>query len=646
MFRRLSAAFSIAVFATLSPVTAQPKYEKPSDIPVEAFADLPTFSRARLSPSGSRVGFFVSYEGRKHLVVQDLDGSNRSIIPPGEEKTEFHYFFWKTDDTIVARVGLTGFRIEFRSMTILETRSISFNVVTKEFKWLGKPNPRDAGERASQNELIVDYLPNDPNHILLQLDLKLDATPEVYKVNVTNGRRKRVRTGKKGVNSWYSDQNSDIRLGIGYRPHSDKRNIYYRTNEGKWLDVTKTDWSEKYEIVGFTDNPNLIYVQGENEHGTLGLYSLDIESGTIKDHVFSHPEVDIGGMYYHPVTEHLAGVSYVDDFDRTEYFDKDLRKLQRSLSKALPNEVVSVVSKARDKELYLIYSESDTNPGDYYFYNRPERKLGWVTSVRSPINPDYMSNVKAVEIPMRDGNAIKAYMTEPKGKEVTDLPTVVLPHGGPHARDTATWDWWSQFYASRGYLVLQPNFRGSEGYGPAYKVAGEHQWGGLMQDDVTDATKWLISEGLANPGRICIAGASYGGYAALFGAIKEQNLYKCAISVNGVTDLPKLKSHDRFTSLGGKDWTKTMGLKDVDDKLVSPYHRADEINVPVLLISSKDDARIPYRHSKDMHKRLKKLKKDSRYVQLENGTHNMLTAESRLITLRETEKFLAKHIGN
>jgi len=646
LLHHLGAAIILAAFALISPVAAQPKYAKPSDIPVEAFADLPSFSGARLSPDGRQVGFFISLEGRKHLVVQNLDGSKRSILPPGEETTEFHYFFWKTNEMIITQIGLTGRRMEFRGGTIIQTRSVSFNVKTKEFKWLGKPNRRrNAGERMSQLEKIIDYLPDDPENILLQLDFRLDATPEVYKVNIQTGRRTMIKSGKKGVNSWYSDQNSEIRLGIGYRPRSDEKNIYYRTSSGEWLDINETEWSNSYEIVGFTDNPNLVYVQGKNEHGTLGLYSLDIESGTLQSHVFSHPEVDIAGMYYHPVTEHLAGVRYVDDFERTKYFDKDLSRLQRSFAKALPNEIISVVSKARDKELYLIYAESDTNPGDYYFYNRPERKLDWIASNRAPINPALMAKVQAVDIPVRDGTLIKAYLTKPKTHSPKHMPTIVLPHGGPHARDTATWDWWSQFYASRGYLVLQPNFRGSDGYGPAYKEAGENQWGGLMQDDVTDATKWLIAEGFADPGRICIVGASYGGYASLMGVIKEPELYKCAISVNGVTDLPKLKSHDAFSSLGGRDWIKTMGLEGADDETVSPYDRAEGIHTPLLLMSSEDDARIPYKHSRDMHNKLKRHNKQSRYVKIPNGTHSMVTAESRLIMLRETEKFLAKHIG-
>ncbi len=167
-----------------------------------------------------------------------------------------------------------------------------------------------------------------------------------------------------------------------------------------------------------------------------------------------------------------------------------------------------------------------------------------------------------------------------------------------------------------------------------------------MQDDITDATNWLINEGHADPNRICIVGSSYGGYAALMGLIKEPSLYKCAISVNGVTNLPKLKSSDRRNAVGGRAWTKTMGLTGTDDDDISPYEQAEKITAPILLMSSVDDARVPFQHAVEMHERLKKMGKDSQYIRIKGGTHNMVTAQSRLTMLKAAEKFLAKHIGN
>lgn len=165
-----------------------------------------------------------------------------------------------------------------------------------------------------------------------------------------------------------------------------------------------------------------------------------------------------------------------------------------------------------------------------------------------------------------------------------------------------------------------------------------------MQDDVTDATRWMIKEGIADPERVCIVGASYGGYAALMGPIKEPSLYRCAVSVNGVTDLPRLKAGDK-NYIGGKVWTKDMGLSGVDDKEVSPYDRVDDLTLPVMLIASKDDERVPYRMSRALHSRLKKRRDDAEYIEIESGGHSMVTSEARLIMLRETERFLAKHLG-
>lgn len=166
-----------------------------------------------------------------------------------------------------------------------------------------------------------------------------------------------------------------------------------------------------------------------------------------------------------------------------------------------------------------------------------------------------------------------------------------------------------------------------------------------MQDDVTDATNWLVEQGYADPERICIVGSSYGGYAALMGVIKEPGLYKCAISTNGVANLARLKSGDKNNTIGGRSWTKRMGLDGADDKQVSPYHRAEEVSAPILLMSSVDDARVPWKMSQTMHKRLKKLKKDSTFVRIEDGTHHMVTAQSRLTALSAAEEFLAKHLG-
>jgi dipeptidyl aminopeptidase/acylaminoacyl peptidase len=227
--------------------------------------------------------------------------------------------------------------------------------------------------------------------------------------------------------------------------------------------------------------------------------------------------------------------------------------------------------------------------------------------------------------------------------EAKHLPTIMLPHGGPGARDSADWDYEAQFYASRGYAVLKPNFRGSTGYGAKFRLKGEKQWGGLMQQDVTDATRWLISQGIADPERICIVGSSYGGYAAMMGLIQEPSLYACGISMNGIMNIPALKTQN-LRLIGGRDWTEEMGLEGAKDTDVSPQQQALRIKDPVLLIAATNDARVPYEQTRKMHRALKRLKKDTTYVEINTGTHYMVNAASRLAMLSAAEKFLAKHL--
>ena len=634
-------AIAGVVFFTAA-ATGQAK--TPADIPVEAFAALPNFDNAKLSPSANKLAYYIEIDGKREIFVQNIDGTNPMKIPPQHE-ANFVNFRWATDNMLILQTSLTDDVRVFRPGKVTQTRVISIDLTNGDFTWLGRPkNVRRATnkQRASQHERIVDMLPDDPEHLLIELDLDLDNRAEVYKVNIKTGFRKTEKEERRGIQSWFTDTNSQIRLGTGY--NGERWNARFRDNEGNWANLSHTDWASNINIEGFGDTEKTLYVSGKTTEGKMGLFELDIQSGEILRALFSHDTVDMDWAVDHPVTGRVAGVRYTDDFARIQYFDAKLAKIQKIIDKALPTTVNMVLNRARDKEWYLIYSRSDKNPGDYFIFDRAKGEIFFVAASRSKIDPALMASTKAVTIAVRDGSEIPAYLVTPLGGEAKPLPAIVLPHGGPGARSDAEWHFEAQFYASRGYVVLQPNFRGSTGYGPEFEQAGKNQWGGLMQDDVTDATKWLINEGFADPDRICIVGYSYGGYAALMGVIKEPGLYRCAISANGVSDLGRLKSNDRNT-VGGRSWIKNMGFEGTDDDEISPFHRAKDVSAPVLLMSSVDDARVPWKMSQDMHKRLKKLKKNSTYVKIKDGTHNLVTAQSRLTLLKAAEKFLAEHIG-
>lgn len=650
MFNKLISLMAVVLVASTSWSTPSLSVEK---LPIEAFASLPSLSRVQMSPSGNKIAFMTTMEGRRHILVTNLQ-TNKSVLVPPHGDAELGTFFWGNEESLI--IAFTVTRRRFRISRILTERKLfSFNTNTLEYTWFGKPKRRRGSMHRTQGpaafaEYIVHSLPDDPEHVLMQLDEDLVGRPDVFKVNINSGRRLKVKNGRQGIWGWYADQEGNVRLGTGYYrtgsfATSEKRVSMLFDKNGDTTNLEKTDWFDKYDIVDFSPDPNILYVSGPTEFGTKGIFTLDVRTGEILEPIFAHPKVDIGRTVRHPETRAIAGVGYTLDTYVVKYFDKDLAKIQRTLKKALKSDVY-IVGKARNKELYMVVATATNNPGDYYMYHRETGQLNLLSPTMADIYPEDMPKTLVTEIPTRDGASIPAFVTLPLGSSKGDkLPTVILPHGGPHARDTADWDFWSQFYANRGYAVMRPNFRGSTGYGKAFLEAGENRWGGLMQDDVTDATLWMINEGYSAPERICIVGASYGGYAAMFGPIKEPDLYKCAISVNGVPDIPRMKQSDKLY-IGFSEWLEKMGHADKNDSEVSPYHQADKLNVPLLLMSSVDDSRVPYKMSQRMQNRMENLNKESRYVEIANGGHSMITKEARMTLLTETEKFLAKHIGH
>lgn len=639
MIRHLSIfLFCVFHFSHLS--TAQNK------LPIEAFASLPSFAQPNLSPSGSKIAFMTEREGHRSVIILDMK-TQQSVIIPKFGDSEVTSFRWANEEVVLLEFGVQDTRPGGQFFTY-KNRNFSYNLNTGEFLWL--ENPQSTGSYRDQQTYsgtFLHSLPNDEDHVLMQMPGV--SWFDAYKVNVYTGKKKRVKRGKRGVERWYTDYDGAVRFGAGFYRHvsspgSEKLTAYLVEKDNSVTDVKDAEWFEDYIIEGFTRDPDILYVSGETDFGTQGIFKLNIRSGEILESVYAHETYDVGGIIYDSDTGNIVGVYYTDDTQKNIYFDQKYAKIQRSLKKALKSENIYLVSKARNADIYLVLNDSPANPGDYYLYNRTSGTLDYLAPRMDGIYPEEMTPAQRITYTARDGVNVPAYLTLPKGN-TKKLPTIILPHGGPNSRDTQDWDFWSQFYANRGYAVIQPNFRGSTGYGTEYYEAGHLQWGGLMQDDVTDATLWMVKEGYADKDKICIVGASYGGYAALYGVIKEPDLYQCSISVNGVTDIPELRRGDKRKA-GAKEWLSYMGLEGKPETYISPYHRAKDINVPVLLISSVDDLRVPYKMSIHMDEKLGKLGKDTTYIKLEDGGHSMLTRKSRLIMLTETEKFLAEHIGN
>lgn len=626
----------------------------PSDIPVEAFAKLNDGEQMKMSPSATLLAYIVSYQGRKHIMVQKLDGTDRTILPPIKD-ADISWFIWKGDDIL-----LISYRFTEKNMgrTWATSRLVTYNLTTMELDkliHLKKDTYMSVELIGNIGDDVLDMLEDDPDHILLALDIERDGDKEIFKVNLRTKKRKRFFGDKYSVSNWRVDEQHKVRWGTGYpiRAYSKKHRVvrYLNPVTSKWDQIHKKEWYDEDSTypMRFFEDPRYAYVSSPNEKGINGLAKFDFVDGKIIKELYSHKTVDISELATSPETGDVIGVYYTEHLPKIHFFNKSYEKLYGRIDDAfgVNEDLVSgraqIISMNLKKKRFIIKYMNSNTAGEYHFLNGNTGNILHILNANEYLPQTLMSKVKPIQYEARDGLTIHGYLTLPKGKAAKNLPTVILPHGGPNARDTMAFDVWAQFFASRGYAVLQPNFRGSTGYGDIFKDLGDNQWGGTMQDDITDGTKWLIEQGIANPSRICIVGASYGGYAALMGSIKEPDLYKCAISINGVADLMAMARHDK-QFIGGKIWVKGRGLKGESIKTVSPYHRAKDIKIPVLIVHSKDDPVVPYKQGKGMYKRLKYLKNPVTYVEVDNGDHFLDTAETRLAAFKAMEKFLAKHL--
>lgn len=625
----------------------QQSYQRPAEIPAEMFAELPEVSQLRQSPNGEKVAFLSSIEGRKVMVVQNLDGSDRYIQPP-IDTADIYDFVWANENRLLVKYELAIVRSQYVNFRNTETRLAAINADGSDFAWIVRPSKvkNSAGGRNEKHDNpmwqteIIDMLPDEPNHILLSVDGDFNNQDEIRKIDIRSGRFKELEDGFRGVQHWKTDSQSEPRFGWGV--WEEKRIAYWKNLEGGWEQVSNADWFSRYGIYGFDETPDHLIVSARSNEGKEGLYRLNIPSGQIVDTVYVSNVADIDRIVVDDGK--VVGASYIDDMRRYHYIDRKRAGLLRAMKKALPDYEISIEDFDHAAGRYLLLARTDREPGVYFQYDRKAKSLAQVTATRPAFPSQLSAATSEMKVPMRDGTEIPVFVTLPHGQEAKNLPAVVLVHGGPHARDDAEWDWWAQFLASRGYVVIKPNFRGSDGYGPAFRQAGYQQWSGLMQHDVTDATKQLIADGTIDPDRICIAGASYGGYAAMIGVIQEPDLYQCGITVNGANNIPRLKVQDA-AYWGTANWRKNISLKGHSDEEISPFHLAKKINRPVLVMASKDDTRIRVVDSENFHGRLKANDKDSTFVKIDDGGHGMDTKNSRLTLLTTMEKFLEKHIG-
>ncbi|HEX2595725.1 MAG TPA: S9 family peptidase [Luteimonas sp.] len=498
--------------------------------------------------------------------------------------------------------------------------------------------------------VLVDDLPNDDDNVLVSVQpFQADAYSRVEKMNVHSGKRALVVRSPVRNAGFATDHQGVVRFAYGVDRSSDSK-LFYRAGDGaEWTEINdeRADGHAEWPI-GFSADDAIAYLEVEQAAGPDAIVAFEPATGK-RTQVFRDQDSDPTFVI---TTNNPArapiGVGLMDGKPRTAFFTAATgeEKLYRSLEAAFAGSAVYVTSTTNDGTLALVRVTSDRNPGDFYLFDTVAKKASLALSRRDWIDPEQMSEKRPVAFAARDGMNLHGYVTFPKGAGDKHLPMVVLPHGGPFGiAEGWNFDNEAQMLASAGYAVLQVDFRGSGLHGRAYQQAGAREWGRKMQDDVTDATRWAIAQQIADPGRICIYGASYGAYASLMGAAREPALYKCAAGYVGVYDLPLMVSNGENPSDSGKAWSRqwvgeSPGLLDI-----SPVNMADKIKIPVFLAAGGQDKVAPIEHSQRMEKALRAANVPVETLYFRTEGHGFFVDEHRQAFYTQLLAFLNRNIG-
>ncbi|RYD63791.1 MAG: S9 family peptidase, partial [Sphingomonadales bacterium] len=572
------------------------------------------------------------------------------------------YCRWSTSTRLICSV----YMIEFSGALMLPySRLVALNADGSDLKQLtALARSGEMGTSLSGGD-IVDWLPDDASSaILMERNFVAEETTGriaarqtgglgVERVDTVSLKRSTVEPAKGSTFTYYSDGHGNVRVmgiqatgGTGYNV-SRLTYQYRKTGSRDWVPLSEVQITPQ-GLAGFVpvavDRASDSVYGYEAHEGRKALFKIALDGSMKRELVFAHDKVDVDDLVQIGRQRRVVGVSYATDKRYSVYFDPQMKALAASLSKALPGQpIVSVVDASADENKVLLFAGSDNNAGAYYLLDRKTKQLAEVNPVRPQLAGVALASVKPVTYPAADGTMVPGYLTLPAGSDGKGLPAIVMPHGGPGARDEWGFDWLAQFYAARGYAVLQPNFRGSAGYGDAwFKKNGFQSWRTAV-GDVNDGGKWLLSQGIAAPGKLGIVGWSYGGYAALQSAALDPDLFKAIVAIAPVTDLEELRNE-------AKNYTN---FKQVDEfigrgahvKEGSPAQNAGRIKAPVLLFHGDKDLNVGVGESRLMESRLKSAGGKVEYVEFAGLDHQLDDDTARTRMLDKSDVFLRGALG-
>ena len=630
-FTRWLLALTSASLVATSAITAQAQPAK--QYPLRDFFKKPEQAYFRISPDGKTLGFMQPYQSRLNIFVQPIEkvGSKDGIKRvTAETARDISNYFFKGPQHVLYTKDFGG--------------DENFHVVMADIV-TGKVQDLTPHDGTQAN--ILDALPDDDDHILVTHNKRDKRIFDVYRVNIKTGEEKLAAQNPGNFTSWITDHAGKIRGAVS--ADGVNTSLFYRATEtDPFKSIVTTNFRESVNVAAFTADNKRMYVISNRGRDKSALFEFDPVTAKEGKLIFEHPVVDVWALGWSRARNVPTQVDYQVDKTERHFLDAEAKRIYEALSAKLPGYEVNIQSATKDEQTLIVAAASDRTPGARYLYDVKANSLKKLADINSAIAEADMAEMKPIQYTSRDGLTIRGYLTLPRGVAANNLPVIINPHGGPWARDGWGYNPEIQFLANRGYAVLQMNFRGSTGFGRKFWEASFKQWGLTMQDDITDGVNWLVKEGIADPKRVAIYGASYGGYATLSGITRTPDLYAAAVSYVGVSNMfTFMKSIPPYWKPFLEMMGEMVGNEEKDKAQLtatSPALNADKIKTPLFVAQGAKDPRVVKAESDQMVEALKKRGIDVDYMVKDNEGHGFRNQENQFEFYEAMEKFVAKHL--
>jgi len=633
-----------------------------AELPLEDFTRSDELGGIKLSPDGEFLAITTGQHGGEFLNFVNLKDRKVAAAVRAPEGLEINEFHWASNERVIFMIA------QRQPGRVTPTPTGEIFAVDRD----GSKQQRIYGYRAGEFSTgthqrvrqanyasadVVTLLDGDDRNIIISemrwretasaFYYDPDAKPQLTRLDIYNGKEANLGSVPLASASVIVDREDIPRFALGWAEGRRFSVAWKPTKDAKW---------EAFELPGFreetvepirfaADNRSVFFTGVERGQRYAALYQLNLEDHSVKKAI-EIPDTDVLQVITDFEDRETIGVRGYREKLVHQWLlpDHPAARLQRAFEKAFEGNEVRFVSRSADGKRAILFVQSDVAPGEYFLVDTQTKKADMIRAARRWVNLNDMRRKEPIKITTRDGLTVHGYLTRPAGD--APHPMIVLPHGGPHGiRDTWSYDWEAQLFANRGYAVLQVNYRGSGGYGIDFMQAGYREWGARMQDDVTDATRWAIEQKIAAPDRICIFGASYGGFAALMGVAREPALYRCAVGYAGVYDLELMRSTgDISDSKSGLSYLDlVLGTDVASMRARSPTNHAEKIQVPVYLIHGKEDWRADHKQATRMKTALERFKKPVEWVSLRGEGHGVYDDETRKQVYESILKFVGTH---